>query len=323
VAVAWGFLSTARINDAILEGARDTDRAEVVAVASRDRARAEAYARERGIERAHGSYEALLEDDGVEAVYVSLPNSLHVEWSIRALEAGKHVLCEKSFDWRPERVEEAFDAAERAGLVLMEAFMYRHHPQTKRFAKLVRDGAVGELRLLRASFAGRLWDEEDIRLRPELGGGALLDVGCYCVSGMRLVAGEPEPVSAQRVLAPSGVDLRFTGLLRFPGEVLGLFDCGFEVPYRAELTAVGTEGVLVAPDPWVIRTTGLELRRGEEVERIEVEQANRYRLQLENMADAIRGRARPLLDRADAVGQAGALAALLRAARASETVGLG
>ena len=125
----------------MLSGARQSDRVAVVAVASRDQGRAEDYAREHGIERAHGSYKALLDDPDVEAVYISLPNSLHVEWSIRALEAGKHVLCEKPFDRRPSEVERAFDAAERAGRLLMEVFMYRHHPQTGKLQEVVASGA--------------------------------------------------------------------------------------------------------------------------------------------------------------------------------------
>ena len=134
----------------------------MVGVASRDQARAEAYAREHGIERAYGSYEALLEDPDIEAVYISLPNSLHVEWSVRSLEAGKHVLCEKPLDRRPEEVERAFDAAERSGRILMEAFMYRHNPQTARLRKLVADGAIGTLRSIRAAFSFSL-DEVDER----------------------------------------------------------------------------------------------------------------------------------------------------------------
>src|SRR6266545_2154521 len=192
--VRWGLLSTARINRAVLAGVRQTDRAEVVAVASREQQRADDYAREHGIERAHGSYEALLDDPDVEVIYVSLPNSLHVEWSVRALEAGKHVLCEKPFDRGPREVERAFDAADQAGRLLMEAFMYRHHPQTKKLQEVVAAGAIGELRHLRSSFSFTLDNPEDVRLAPELDGGSLMDVGCYCLSISRLLAGEPEQV---------------------------------------------------------------------------------------------------------------------------------
>jgi D-xylose 1-dehydrogenase (NADP+, D-xylono-1,5-lactone-forming) len=311
--VTWGFLSTARINDHLLEGAGLSDRVHVAAVASRDLGRAHAYASERGIERAYGSYEALLEDPNVEAVYISLPNSLHVEWSIRALEAGKHVLCEKPFDRRPERVEAAFDAAERADRFLMEAFMYRHHPRTKRLADLVQEGAIGEPRLIRSAFSFSLTELGDVRMRPELDGGALMDVGCYCVSLARLLAGEPEAVTATQVVGSTGVDVRFAGTLAFPGGVIGHFDCGFDLPRRSVLEVVGSDGTLLVQDPYGTELV-IERRAGDEVERIEVEQADRYQLQLENFGDAIRGRANPLLGREDAVGQARTIDLLYRAA---------
>jgi predicted dehydrogenase len=310
-----GILSTAHINRLVLAGARLTSEVEVLAVASRDADRARAYADEKGIERAYGSYEALLDDPDVDAVYIPLPNSLHVPWTLRALEAGKHVLCEKPFSPDPSAVEEAFDAAERAGLVLMEAFMYRHHPQTKRLAELVAGGAIGELRLVVSTFSFPLLGEANIRLSAELEGGSLLDVGCYCVSGSRLLAGEPEEVTAQQVNAASGVDARLAATLRFPGDVLAHFDCGFDVPNRSRLEAVGSDGTIVVPDPWHATRPGMELRRGGEVELIEIEQADRFQLELENFARAIRGEEEPLLDRADAIGQARALALVLAAAR--------
>src|SRR5262249_12396685 len=163
-------------------------------------------------------YEALLEDPEIEAVYISLPNTMHCEWSIRALEAGKHVLCEKPMARDPAQVEEAFDAAERAGRFLTEAFMWRHNPQTKRLAGRVSGGAIGELRLVRAAFSYSLYDFDNIRLRTDVEGGALMDVGCYCVSGSRLLAGEPERVSGEAFVGPSGTDWVFAGVLRFPGD---------------------------------------------------------------------------------------------------------
>jgi predicted dehydrogenase len=319
--VRWGVLSTARINDFVLRGARKSDRVEVVAVASRDQARGEAYAREHGIPRAHGGYEALLEDPDVEAVYISLPNSLHVEWSVRALEAGKHVLCEKPLDRSPDEVARAFDAAEQADRFLMEAFMWRHHPQTRRLKQLVDDGTIGELRLVRSEFSFQLTRLEDVRMRPELQGGSLLDVGCYCVSAARLLAGEPEVVYGEQVLSSSGVDVRFAGTMRFPGDVLAHFDCAFDLPLRGAVEAVGSEGSLLASDPFILSEgRGLELRRADEAERVAVGHTNKYQLELENLGDAIRGGARPLLGRADALGQARTLDALLRSAERGEPV---
>ncbi len=322
--VAWGVLSTAEINRKVLEGAARSDRVDVVAVASRDGAKAQAYAVEHGIERAYGSYEALLEDPDVEAVYVSLPNSLHVEWAIRALEAGKHVLCEKPLDRRPEEVARAFDAAELADRFLMEAFMYRHNPQTRRLKELVDEGAVGELRLVRAQFSFTLTELGNVRMRPELDGGSLMDVGCYCVSGTRLLAGEPEAVVAQQLPSTTGVDVRFAGVLTFAGGgVLGHFDCGFDASDRSELEAAGPDGSLIVRDPWHCREVGIELwLDGTLAERIPVEAANSYQLELENLSDAIRGDASPLLGRTDALGQARSIDALYRAAETGERVEL-
>jgi predicted dehydrogenase len=312
--VAWGLLSTARINDRIIEAARESDRADVLAVASRDPARAEAYAREHGIERSHGSYEALLADPDVEAVYISLPNSLHVEWTLRALDAGKHVLCEKPFSRHPDEVEQAFDRAEAAGLVLSEAFMWRHHPQTARLVELVADGAIGPLRVVRAAFSFHLGAVDDVRLDPELDGGALMDVGCYCLSAIRLLAGEPERLQGEQVVGPSGVDVCFAAALALPDGRLGHFDCGFALPFRAELEVVGEDASLFVGDPFHAASPGIELRHADGTERIAVEAANSYRLELENVADAIRGRTPLLLGHDDALGQARAIEALYRSA---------
>jgi predicted dehydrogenase len=309
-----GLLSTARINRRIIGPARESALIDVVAVASRDARTADLYAREHGIERAHGSYEALLDDAEVDAVYISLPNSLHVEWCRRALEAGKHVLCEKSLTDRPADAEALFDLAERAGLMLAEAFMYRHNPQTRRLEELVREGAIGQLRLVRTSFTFRLEGEPDIRLQPELGGGSVLDLGAYCVNGARLLAGEPELVFGTQVLGPTGVDELFVGSLVFPGGVHALFDCGLRVPFRAALEAVGSEGLLFVDDPWLCSNPGIDVRRGREAERIRVDSADSYLHELEDFARAAAGTSRPLLGREDAVGQALTLAALRRSA---------
>jgi len=306
-------MSTARINAAVIPGLKESPESELTVVASRTQARAAEYAREWGIPRAHGSYEALLDDPDVDAVYLSLPNGPHVEWSIRALEAGKHVLCEKPLARFPADVRRAFDAADRAGRLLMEAFMWRHHPQTHRLHELVSGGAVVELRLVRATFSFTL-RAEDVRLDPALAGGALMDVGCYCVSGSRLLGGEPVEVSARQVLGRSGVDMRLAGTLVFPGDVLAQIDCAFDLPFRQGLEAVGSEGTLRVATPWGIDAPGIVLERGGNSERIDVEPADRYRLQSDNFSSAIRGLGQPLLGRDDALGQARAIDGLYRSA---------
>jgi xylose dehydrogenase (NAD/NADP) len=322
VAVQWGILSTARINTAFLTGAREAAGLDIAAVASRDQANAERYAREWGIERAYGSYDALLADPDVDVVYISLPNALHLEWSIRALRAGKHVLCEKPLGRRVADVEAAFNVAEREGRLLMEAFMYRHNPQTHRVRTLVAAGAVGRLRLVRAAFSFATQDATNVRLSRALDGGGLMDVGCYCVSGARLLAGEPERVSAEQTLGGDGVDVAFVGTLRFPDDVIAHFDAGLALDTRDELEVVGDEGSLFLDDPWHCRTPVIEHRRDGAVERIELEPINSYRLEAENMSAAIRGEQPPLLGREDAVGQARTIEALYEAANAGHTVTL-
>jgi predicted dehydrogenase len=313
-AVRWGILSTARINDKLLAGAREADGVEVVAVGSRDRARGEEFAKRHGIPRVHGSYEDLLADADVEAIYIPLPNSMHVPWSITALEAGKHVLCEKPLARRVADVERAFDAADRAGRLLMEAFMWRYHPQTEELLR--RAGEIGPLRVVRAAFAFDLpaGDTGNVRLQPDLDGGSLMDVGCYCVSGLRLLCGEPERVGAEQV-ERQGVDGRFAGALRFAGDVLGTFDCGFDVPPRGVLEVVGAGGTLVAEDPWHGVSPRLTLTRPDGApEEIPVQAADPYRLELEDFSRAVRGGSAPRLGRDDALGQARAIEMLYAAA---------
>jgi len=321
-AVKWGILSTADINRRLIPGAHASPKVDLIAVASRDRGRAEDYAREWQIERAYGSYDELLADRDVEAVYNPLPNTMHAEWSIKALEAGKHVLCEKPFSRHVDEVEASFDAAERNDRLLSEAFMFRHNPQTARLRELATGGAIGELRLVRSAFSYGLYDTDNIRLQTDVEGGALMDVGCYCVSGSRLLGGEPESVYASAWFGETGTDWVFTATMRFPGDVLAIFDCGTALVERDELEAIGSEGSLFLDDPWHCTVPVIEVRREDGVERIELEPVDSYRLELENMSDAIRGEGELLLGRADAVAQARAVEALHDSATSGQPVTL-
>ena len=323
--VTLGIISTAGINRHLIPPAQASPLIDLLAVASRDEARAREYAQEWKIERAYGSYEALLADSEIEAVYISLPNHEHVPWTLRALEAGKHVLCEKPLTRRPAEVAAVWDLADSRGLIVSEAFMWRHLPQTKRFAELVAAGAIGELQFVRSLFSFAMSDPAtNVRMKPELEGGSLMDIGTYCVSGIRLLGGEPDSVYGEQVLGGEGVDVRFSGLMRYPSGVRGLFYCSFTAPGRKELEAVGSEGVLRLHDPWHAWRGGLELVRDEETdsEWIEVEPGDCYRLELDDLARAVRGEQEPLLGRADALGQARALAALYISAEEGRPVGL-
>ncbi|MEX1335781.1 MAG: Gfo/Idh/MocA family oxidoreductase [Candidatus Limnocylindrales bacterium] len=315
-AIRWGLLGTGRINLKLLRGASGTDTADVVAVGSRSAETGQAFAAANGIAKVHASYEALLADPEVDAVYIPLPNALHHAWTLKAIAAGKHVLCEKPYTRHPEQVDEAWDAAQAAGVVLMEAYMWRHTPQAARLVELA--GQIGELVHVRSTFSHRLQDDRDIRVDAELEGGSLMDVGCYCISGSRLIAGE-EPVSVygEQVTAPNGVDRRFTGVLRFPSGLVASFHSGFD-SFSESLEVTGREGTVFLPDPWH-STRGVLVVDGEEQT---VEARNPYQCELEDMAAAIRGERDPLLGRDDALGQARVIEALYRSADAGEPVSL-
>lgn len=314
--IRWGLLGTSRINAKLLAGARLSDHAEVVAVGSRSAATGEAYARANGIDRAHASYEALLADPGVDAIYIPLPNSMHHAWTLTALAAGKHVLCEKPYTRHPEDVDVAWDAAEAAGLVLMEGFMWRHTPQVDRLVELLP--SLGALVAVRSTFSHRLNDDSDIRVDADLEGGSLMDVGTYCVSGARLIAGqEPDLVFGDQVTTVDGVDRRFAGLMRFPSGLTATFHSGFDA-FTESLEVIGRDGSILMPDPWH-SVQGLMYIDGREEQ---VPPVNPYQCELDDMAAAIRGEKAPRLGRDDAMGQARAIEALYRSAETGAPVGL-
>jgi predicted dehydrogenase len=319
----WGFLSTARINDALLGGIAAVPNAHALAVASRDGERARQYAEAKGIERAYGSYDELLADPDIDVIYISLPNGMHVEWTAAALEAGRHVLCEKPLSRAVPEVERLFDLADTCGRHLSEAFMYRHHPQTKRLKQLVDEGAIGELRLIRGTFSFNC-APGDPRLQAGMEGGGLMDVGCYPVSMSRYLAGEPERVSAEQLLGGDGVDVVMAGVLRFAGGVIAHFDSGLAMPGRREVEVVGSSGVLRVANPWHPEPDGIELWRdgASTAEVIPMPAHDSYALQVADLNAAARGERAPLLGRADAVGQARTLEALYASAAVGSSVSL-
>ncbi|MFN8620388.1 MAG: Gfo/Idh/MocA family oxidoreductase [Chloroflexota bacterium] len=318
--IRWGIIGTAKINLKLLAGAKASGIA-VTAVASRDADKARAYAAEQGIPTAHGSYEALLADPAVDAVYISLPNHLHHPVTMQALAAGKHVLCEKPYTRRPDEVDEAWDAADRAGLVLQEAFMWRHSQQTRRMLELLP--RIGPLTAIRATFAFPLQDPTNVRLGADLDGGSLMDVGCYTVSASRLVAGEePDRVHGEQLVGPTGVDIRFGGLLHFPRDINALIMSAFTTDHES-LEVIGANGSLFLRDPWHCRSGVIKVRLiGQDEETVTVPFKNPYGCELEDMEAAIRGHDRPLLGREDALGQARTIAGLYRSAETGQTVTL-
>ena len=247
----WGLLSTARINRLVIPAIRSSPRSELTTVASRTIDRARTYAAEWMIPRVLGSYEALLDDPGIDVVYISLPNSLHVEWTVRALEAGKHVLCEKPLAQSVEDVDRVAAAATRASRVAAEAFMYRHTPLTHAAGAIVKSGTLGLVRGFKGAFTFPLTREGDVRLESSLGGGSLWDVGCYPVSYTCFLAGKaPVEVFGWQQVNASGIDLEFAGMMRFEDGAVAQFDSGFVGPFRAEMEAIGRDAALRIERPF-------------------------------------------------------------------------
>ena len=320
----WGLLSTARINRALIPPLKASPRNRVTTVASRDRSRAEAYARQWDLPRVLDSYEALLADPDVHVIYNPLPNHLHAEWTIRAVQAGKHVLCEKPLALSLAEVDAIAAAAARADRVVMEAFMYRCHPQTAQVKALVDRGAVGQLQLVRGAFTFTLTDPANVRLRAEWGGGSLWDVGCYPVSYARTMLGlEPLEVFGWQVTGESGVDEFFSGQMRFPGGILAQFDCGFRGPFRAAIEIVGDAGSLSIPQPFHAgKKAKIFLQRNGETETIKIDGQNLYLGEVEDMADANLLGKPPHVSLADSRANIAALLGLYKSAQTGKVVRL-
>ncbi len=299
----WGLLSTARINLALLPALRECTRAEAVAVASRDLGRASSFAAEHGLPVAYGSYEELIDDPDIDVVYNPLPNSLHAEWTIRAADAGKHVLCEKPLACTLAEVDAIAAAAERNSVVVAEAFMYRHHPQTRRVQEMAASGAIGDIRLVRGSFSFTLEHRSDIRLDADLHGGSAWDVGVYPVSYARTIFGEPPvAVAAVRHDGANGVDLTCAGTITFPGGGRAQFDSSFELPFRAHLEVVGSTGVIVVPNPFKPARSETILcgPAGDALAPVEVRaEYGLYTYEVDDLTDAVLGLGGPRVTLAD------------------------
>jgi len=320
----WGLLSTAKINQALIKPLNASKRTRLLAVASRSLSSAESYAREWKIPRAHGSYEALLADPEIDVVYNSLPNHLHAEWTIKALRAGKHVLCEKPIALTLAEVDAMTQAAKETGKVLAEAFMYRHHPQTLKAKEIVDSGALGKIQLIKGAFTFNLTREGDIRLNKEMGGGSVWDVGCYPISYARMVVGaDPLEVFGWQVTGQTGTDDSFYGQMRFENGVHAQFDSGFKSPFRTMIEIVGTEASLSIPAPFKPeRSSEIILSRDGKVEKIKIKAGMLYMGEVDDMCDAITQNKAPRVTLADSHGNIATILALLESARTGKPVSL-
>ena len=320
----WGLLSTAKINRALIKPLRASKRTRLLAVASRSISSAEAYAREWNIPRAHGSYEALLADPEIDVIYNSLPNHLHAEWTIKALRAGKHVLCEKPFALTLAEVDAMSQAAHETGKVLAEAFMYLHHAQTLKIKEIVDSGILGKLQLIKGAFTFTLTREGNFRWMEEMGGGSIWDVGCYPISFARMIVGaEPVEVFGWQLTGPGGSDESFFGQMRFKDEVHMQFDCGFKSPSRSFIELVGTDATLNIPNPFKPgRKNEILFIQNEKTQKIKINGGELYSGEVEDMCDAILKNQPSLISLADSRGNIAVILALLKSTKSGKPVSL-
>lgn len=322
----WGLLSTAAINKAVIAPLRMSERNQLVAVASRQQARSDEYAAERGISRAFGSYEAMITDPEIDVVYVSLPNSMHAEWTIRAAKAGKHVLCEKPLALSLAEVDAIEAAAREAGVVVAEAFMYQHHPQTLVVQEMIWRGEIGPLRVVRGGFTFNIANPADVRLNPQLGGGSIWDVGCYPISYARAVIGsDPVEVFGWQVTGESGVDEVFVGQMSFANGAYAQFDSGFRAPERMLMEFVGGAGTITLRNAFKPGVEGeiVLSREGEKPEQIMVAGQELYLGEVEDLADAILLGKAPRVSLADSRGNVATIVSLLESARQGKVIVMG
>jgi predicted dehydrogenase len=322
-ALRWGILGVAKINQRLLPAFARARNAELRAIASRSAEKAGAAASAHGIPVAHARYEALLADPDIDAVYIPLPNTMHGEWVRKAADAGKHVLCEKPLTPSAAEARQVVDYCKARGVCLMDGFMWPHHPRTARLRAFLDSGGIGEVRRVSGSFTFPLGleDRQNIRLRPEMAGGSLLDVGCYPVFGIRW-AFQAEPL---RVFAAAhflnDVDLSMTGILWFSEGRIATFDCGFDLPLRQTVEIAGTQGVVTVPDLWqpAPRATFL-VRHEQKIDEVAIEGEDQIVHMLEDFGRAVLQNqpVRPAPD--EAVKTLAVLDALTRSARTGQAV---
>ncbi len=323
--VKWGVLGTARIAQTqFLPALADAKNAVLHAVGSRSLTKAQEVAHEWGAKRAYGSYAELLEDPEVEAVYIPLPNNLHHEWTIKALQAKKHVLCEKPMALTVEQCEEMLETAKAAGMLFMEAFMYRFHPQIRKVEELIGEKRIGEVQLIRGSFSFYLEDNTNIRVVPGLGGGSVMDVGCYPIHLANLLyGGLPLKVKATGVYRPDApdIDLSMCGILEYSGGRLAVFDSSFAMARRQWVEIVGTEGVIFIDRPWRPdrAEVSIVIQQGSVREEIAFPASNPYQLEIEHFSACIRTGQEPLMPGEMGKGVVAVIEACHRSAKLGES----
>ena len=294
---------------------------ELVAVASRDQAKGEAYAVKNSIPRVYSTYEALLEAPDIDAVYIPLPNHLHAPWTVKAAEHGKHVLCEKPAALDAREVEAMGKACEDHQVVFMEAFMYQFHPQWDRVKAIIESGEIGDVRIIQSHFRGTMNRQEDYRLQSGMGGGALYDVGCYCVHATRMILGQEPLAVAAHAQMDRGVDMSLAAIMSFPGGTLAHFDCSFDAFDRQQVEIIGQHGTILVE--WAFRPDlgepTLSIRSSVSERRETLPQVNTYLLQIEHFQAVVEKKVAPLSDQRQASLNMKVIDAIYQAAKANES----
>lgn len=317
--VRWGILSTANIGRRVIPAIHASHNGVVAAVGSRSLGAAQAFAAEQHIPRAHGSYEDLLADAELDAIYIPLPNSLHAEWSIKCAEAGIPTLCEKPFASDAAEAQSIVDAFAERDVLLAEAFMYRFHPQHTKVKQIIAEGGIGDMQIISSAFTFPISDAANIRLSKPLAGGALMDVGCYCVNLMRFMTGEEpsQATASKRIGVETGVDEALAGALHFPSGVIGSFHCGLRAFREHSYTIKGTEGMLRVPASFVpdkSAETVVQHWRGDDYAEHRIPAVDHYQLMVEDFADALLDGRAPRFPASDAVANMAVIDQLLGSA---------
>ncbi|WP_235949188.1 Gfo/Idh/MocA family protein [Paenibacillus glycinis] len=320
----WGVIGSASIAvHSVIPGIKASETGEMTAIASRGIAKAEETAAKLGIPKAYGSYEEILADPDIDAIYVPLPNHLHMEWSIRAMEAGKHVLCEKPIAMNAEEAQRMADAAAKNGVHLAEAFMYRHHPRYDEIAAIVASGEIGDIRGIHSTFTfNNAGDAKNVRYRREWGGGSLYDVGCYPISVARMLLGaEPEAATVHALISPEhdNVDMMASGILEFPNSVALTFDCGMWAAFRNTLEITGTDGRIEVPSAFIGDGTYYVFTKDGKRE-VKQPELNQYALQADAFARNAWGERDVRFSPADAVANMKVIDACLESAYSRKRV---
>src|SRR5699024_2540334 len=300
--IKWGILGFARIArlftiPAILESSNS----EFYAIASRSQYKLRQCKEKFGCEKAYLDYAKLLDDPEIDAVYIPLPNSLHKEWVVKAAEKGKHVLCEKPIALSAHEAIEMKEACEKHNVKLMEAFMYRYTDRTKKLQKILDSGVIGHVKYINSTFRFFLDRESTIKMKPELGGGSIYDVGCYPLNFVGMITNKkPLSVSAEYVYQ-DGVDTMFTGVLKYDSDIIAVINSGFDAFDRMYSEVIGTKGTIEIPDTFLDNAGSITIITDEGKEEVRVEESSRYLLEIEDFADSIINDRQPLLNIDDSI----------------------